>query len=750
MNITLAQYSCPFAPWRPADGRVFEFFAYDTETTAIYEERPYLTPVYVLGAACDGQRGVFLSRENLLPFFQAHRGVPLICHNAAFDLRVTDAMLRPTIDVYQAVDDHQVWDTLILNRLHSLATAGHTARGSSKLAACALTYLGVVLEKDQVDSRGIDVRRGFGQFLGRPPSEIPTEYLAYLARDPLATWHLFWELHRRVKEVLGRSRRVWGYVDDNWLTDVVRRFGPLTHHVQLRASILTDVLTANGIAIDAARRQEKADQVRAVRDDYCERLRRAGYLPGQKGSNKALQSVLNEFRRKHPDVEMHRNPSGKGWSTAEEHLLELTGEDEFFANLVRYRAADKLLSTYLSKMERPRLHARFGYLLETGRTYCGGGFNVQNLPREKDARDVAATIRGCFVPADGHVFIDCDYSQIELVVLGCVLQRQFGLRPELARLINSGQDVHRLIAAAVLGKPAAEVLKPERDSAKPVSFGRPGGMGVNRLRQVAKASYGIDLTPEEVQERIRAYHRLCPELDTFLTDEVDVGQFLAERLGLTPARYDEAVGRRSRGADPADHRPAGWLGGMLLKVLRDEAPVTHRGQGRSYTPQEIDFYWRAAQPLADYLGDEEAAALANREPAGALWAAARDWAGRRSVFTVTGRLRADTTFCSARNCVFQGPAADGAILGLWRVWRAGYRVVDFVHDQVVVESRKDDDAPARAEDVGRLMREGMQQVVPGMRVAVETVVTCSLNKKEVVAGHGAGSQAEAAKPAAGG
>jgi hypothetical protein len=38
------------------------------------------------------------------------------------------------------------------------------------------------------------------------------------------------------------------------------------------------------------------------------------------------------------------------------------------------------------------------------------------------------------------------------------------------------------------------------------------------------------------------------------------------------------------------------------------------------------------------------------------------------------------TYCSARNCVFQGAAADGAIYGLWLVWRAGHRLVDFVHD----------------------------------------------------------------------
>jgi hypothetical protein len=154
--------------WR-SNGRAFEFFGYDTETTDIDDERPYLTPAYVLGAACDGTRGVFITRDSLLPFFRTHWGVPFVCHNAAFDLRVTDALLRPGgLDVYEAVDANLVWDTQVLKRLHCLATAGHAARGESGLAECARTHLGVRLEKDQKDSEGRSVRTGFGQFLGRP------------------------------------------------------------------------------------------------------------------------------------------------------------------------------------------------------------------------------------------------------------------------------------------------------------------------------------------------------------------------------------------------------------------------------------------------------------------------------------------------------------------------------------------------------------------------------------------------------
>jgi hypothetical protein len=737
MDVLLGPFSCPFDHWHPADGRIFERFSFDTETTDIDTDRPSLTPAYVVGAACDGRRGVFISRDDIKSFFAAHRGASAIMHNAAFDLKVTAALLQPTIDVYQTVEENRVWDTMILQRLLYLATAGHTARGQSSLADCAREHLGGELAKDQTDGEGRRVRTSFGQFLGRPCSTIPAQHLTYLAHDALATWHLFGRLHQRIKDVLQNARGVWGYVapdrQPDWLRGAIRKFGPLTHHIQLRASILMDALTATGIGIDPARREEKARQVRALLDEYKERLRRRGYLVDQKGSAKALQSILNEFHRANPDVPLRRTESGDRWSTAEEDLADLAAEDPFFRDYAVYRHAEKLLSTYLDKMGPARLHPRFGPLKATGRTSCTG-FNLQNLPNEKDllTEDPAAdTVRGCFVPGEGQVFIDADYGQIELVVLGYALEHQFGWPSQLARLINEDNDVHRLIAAAVLGKDPKEVTRAERNSAKPVSFGRPGGMGVGGLRRVAKGGYGIDLTDEELLQRIEAYHTLCPELDPFLADEVDGGGVIAAALQMTPAQYYEALGTYHDPHDPESAAPAGWLGGMLLKVLRDPAPVTDQGRGRPYTAEEIAYFWDRAQHLPLKLEPPLLARLRGRQAHPRLWEAVRNWAGRRPVFTVTGRLRANTAFCSSRNTIFQGTAADGALLGLWLVWRAGYKIVSYVHDQLVVESPADDKVKDRVADIERRMKEGMALVIPGMRVKVETVVTRSLHKKEL-------------------
>lgn len=734
-NVTaiLEPYHCPFAPWRPDDGRIFNAFSFATGATGIDFEQPYLVPQFVLGAACDGQRGILLTPQSLLSFFVAHEGVPIVCHDAAFDLKVAQSTLGAKKDVYAVVEQGLVWDTSILHRLHSLATVGHTASGEAQLDECARSHLGLQLSKDPVDAQGRTMHLSFSPLFGKPLPDVPEPYLQHLGQRALAIWHLGNVLLQRIDSVLRSAQRAFGFVSWPWLEDMRQRFGPLTHHIQLRASIVTDVLNSTGIAIDRDRRDEKARLLRADMDACKDRMQRRGFRVDEPNSSQVMQGILTEVRRHNPHLDL-KVTEDLNFSTAAEYLLPLAEGDHFFADYLTYKTAEKFQSTYLDKMSRPRLYPTFGYLLETGRTFCSGGFNLQSLPREMGANSPIHTIRGCFVPGVGYVFIDLDFSQIELVTLAFALLRQFGYNSQLACLINSGADVHRLIFARVFHKRPDEVSKEERNSVKPVSFGRPGGLGAAKLKRMARARYGITLSIDEVERRIQAYHELCPELTAFLQDEVNQGQVLAEALHLTPADYCRAIGGNSPdlfAPSATDHVPAGWLGGMLLKVMQTAAPVTRRGAGRSYKPEEIAYFWQKARQLPVSLSPALQRKLQIGQPDPGLWEAVRDWAGRRSVFTWTGRLRANATFCSARNCIFQGLAADGAIMALWYVWRAGYRIVDFVHDQIVVEAPADNWVLARAQHIEHLMKQGMLTVVPGMLVKVETVVSRSLNKADL-------------------
>src|SRR5205823_4356105 len=98
-------------------------------------------------------------------------------------------------------------------------------------------------------------------------------------------------------------------------------------------------------------------------------------------------------------------------------------------------------------------------------------------------------------------------------------------------------------------------------------------------------------------------------------------------------------------------------------------------------------------------------------------------ADRRGVFTLTGRLRGRASYTARHNTMFQGLAADGAKLGLWRLWRAGYRIVNFIHDEVLIEVPAGADLGHHAEEIRRLMLEGMQEVVPDVQIDVEYAAT---------------------------
>jgi DNA polymerase I-like protein with 3'-5' exonuclease and polymerase domains len=724
MMVTMAGAEADFRPWTPACGTVFTtHYAFDCETARIDEERPWLTPPFVLGAAYDGRRGYFLPREHAAAFVAAHEAVPVVMHHAVFDLAVIQ-LLAPELDIYRRVDADRVWDTQLLHRLFTLASEGHTSsgKGQSTLEHCAETYLDIRLPKDLVDARGNPVRTSYGRWLNRPPREIEPVYLEYLAGDAVVTFRLFETLRERIKALLESSSETWGYVSPAWLAEQVRRWGWLTHHIQLRASIVLAAITANGMYLDLDRREELLAKVRAVADEQRIVLRGYGYCPGQEGSGKALQEILRRLDGNDARLGLARTKTGV-YATSEEALAHLKGAEPFIDALLAYRAVEKLQSAFLDKMSRRVLHPAFDVLKTTGRTSSFGDLNAQNLPRDD-------RVRMCFVPAPGHVFIDADYKAIEMATLAQAVESQFGLESELAVALNADRDPHRLIAARVTGKPEAEVTNSERQKAKPINFGKPGGMGNATLKSYAKANYNVDLSEDEVEALSGSWFALFPEMEHFLRDEVNLGEEIARHFDLTPASHHEHTGSRRFLDHPEnggrEHLPHPILGGMCLKVLKVPEPETRAGE--PYGPDDVDYFWSRVESRWWELDPKLHEAIRCRRPSEELQRAVIDLVGRAGVFTLTGRLRADATYCARHNSVFQGLAADGAKLALWKLWRAGYRIANFIHDEVLVEVPEDSDLDRHAAEVRRLKIAGMAEVVPDVRIDVECVAATAWTK----------------------
>jgi DNA polymerase I-like protein with 3'-5' exonuclease and polymerase domains len=92
------------------------------------------------------------------------------------------------------------------------------------------------------------------------------------------------------------------------------------------------------------------------------------------------------------------------------------------------------------------------------------------------------------------------------------------------------------------------------------------------------------------------------------------------------------------------------------------------------------------------------------------------------VYTLTGRKRGNTTYCAEKNTPFQGLAADGAKLALYNLDKAGFRVVGFVHDEIICEVRTEE-AELLCGKMEEIMVNSMKQVVPDVKVGVESQIS---------------------------
>ena len=158
-----------------------------------------------------------------------------------------------------------------------------------------------------------------------------------------------------------------------------------------------------------------------------------------------------------------------GYSTAEDVLEKLKSESPIIEKILDYRQLSKLNSTYVEGM-RPfinpktgRIHSFFHQTITATGRISSTEPNLQNIPTRIE---LGKRLRKVFSPEDGYVYIDADYSQIELRVLAHMSEDK-----HMIEAFKNGEDIHKQAASKVLHKPVEEVTKEERSSAKAVNFG---------------------------------------------------------------------------------------------------------------------------------------------------------------------------------------------------------------------------------------------------------------------------------------
>ena len=196
-----------------------------------------------------------------------------------------------------------------------------------------------------------------------------------------------------------------------------------------------------------------------------------------------------------------------GYSTAADVLEKLAPDHPIVSDIRQYRQLAKLKSTYadgLSAFIGPdgRIHSTFNQTITATGRISSTEPNLQNIPVRME---LGRLIRKVFLPADGCVFIDADYSQIELRVLAHMSGDE-----KLIAAYRQAEDIHRITASEVFHVPFDEVTPLQRRNAKAVNFGIVYGISSFGLSQ------DLSISRKEAQQYIEKYFETYPGIKGFL------------------------------------------------------------------------------------------------------------------------------------------------------------------------------------------------------------------------------------------
>lgn len=238
-----------------------------------------------------------------------------------------------------------------------------------------------------------------------------------------------------------------------------------------------------------------------------------------------------------------------------QELLEMISE---------YRAYAKLKSSYTDKLlsfiheEDGRIHCQFQQKsASTGRISCSSP-NMQSIPLHSS---IGKQIRSAFIPKDGWVFLDADYSQIELRILA-----HMSGDARLENAYKKGCDIHKITAAQIFHAAYDEVTREQRDKAKAVNYSIIYGISSYGLAQELRIS------KEEAEEYMNRYFSAYPQTKRYLDSLIREGRntgyvkTMTGRRRYVPELMDTGFKKRMYGQRAAMNSPVQGTAADIMKT----------------------------------------------------------------------------------------------------------------------------------------------------------------------------------------
>lgn len=213
-----------------------------------------------------------------------------------------------------------------------------------------------------------------------------------------------------------------------------------------------------------------------------------------------------------------------GYSTSAEVLEKLKDDNPIVKEILEYRQLTKLKSTYADGLAAcigsdNRIHSRFNQTITATGRISSTEPNLQNIPIRME---LGRQIRKVFVPETDYVYVDADYSQIELRILAHMSGDE-----KLIEAYKMSQDIHRITASQVFHIPFDEVTDLQRRNAKAVNFGIVYGISSFGLSQ------DLSISKKEAAEYIERYFETYPGIKTYLDGLVN----FAKKNGYVTTMY---------------------------------------------------------------------------------------------------------------------------------------------------------------------------------------------------------------------
>lgn len=512
----------------------------DSETWPI---RPGLqAPPVVCGQICraGGAPEILPAREyrDWLGAALADPSVVLVGHSIAFDM-LSAASTWPDLlpAIFAAYESDRIVCTMIREKLGRIAEGKDATIRSYSLVAC--------LERHGIDhayrqaadgSKAEAWRTEYHRLVGVPVAAWPADAIRYAREDAIAPLRLH----------AAQEARFGGYLADQFR--------------QSRADFMLRLIQARGLAVDASSLAAFERELAAEAPRLISRLRDAGLLrptTGTKDTKAAKARMVAACRALGFPVPITKTGKDKqaseaeaiaaGYVSLDAKATETVGPaDPVLADWSRWVSLQSLQAR-TARLRRAVDHgqsvqARYDVLKATGRTSVQGatinpgaevtswGDQVQNPHRTPGVREA-------YKPRPGYLLAMVDFGAAELHTFAQVCT-DLGLSSNLATVLRSGKDAHLAFGAAIRGwsydwakqhKNTPEhkaAIKAARQGAKAANFGFPGGLGVEKFRLYAAATYGVILTEAEATDLRDQWFAFYPEAREYfaiIAEIVDAG-----------------------------------------------------------------------------------------------------------------------------------------------------------------------------------------------------------------------------------